>query len=146
MLECVERSLKSGGRLLFQMAGKGNAEILYEAFDEVIATENYRGYFEGFTFPYTYPTPQEYELLLLQADLEPIRIDLTDNEMKFHDIAGLTGSIRTTWLPYTERVPISHRDGFIRDVVKAYLQRHPPRGGGSICIDMKRLEVEAKKP
>lgn len=146
VLAGVERSLKRRGRLLFQMAGKGNAAALYEVFDAVMATGKFRNYFEDFTFPYSYPTAQEYKQLLVGTGLEPIRLELTDNKMVFNCLTELTGSLRTTWLPYTERVPAQQRNSFVEDVVYRYFKRNPPQSDGSIRIEMKRLEVEAKKP
>jgi hypothetical protein len=33
---------------------------------------------------------------------------------------GLTGWIRTTWLPYTQRMPEKMREEFIKEIVDAY--------------------------
>jgi trans-aconitate 2-methyltransferase len=57
--------------------------------------------------------------------------------------AGLAGWIRTTWMPYTQRVPEELRDRFIRDVVDTYLARHPLDENGLSHVRMLRLEVEA---
>lgn len=95
VLSGVERSLKHCGRLLFQMAGKGNASAVLEAFNDLMVSNKYRGCFEGFTFPYSFLTPQEYRQLLVQVGLEPIRAELISKDMKFPDTSGLTGWIRT---------------------------------------------------
>lgn len=142
----VARSLRHGGRLLFQMAGKGNAAAVLEVFDGLMATEQYRRYFEGFTFPYSFLTPQEYRQLLVQAGLAPVRVELIGKDMKFPDVAGLAGWIRTTWLPFTERVPAKLRDCLVKDIADSYLQRYPLQGDGCVHMEMMRLEIEAKKP
>ncbi len=59
---------------------------------------------------------------------------------------GLAAWIRTTWLPFTERVPESAREGMIQEVVKTYLDRFPVDAAGDACVKMVRLEVEAMKP
>jgi len=59
---------------------------------------------------------------------------------------GLSGWIRTTWLPYTGRVPVSGRNRFISDLAESYLERYPPDSKGLVHVRMVRLEVEAHKP
>ena len=56
------------------------------------------------------------------------------------------GWIRTTWLPYTGRVPEELRDEFIDRIAARYLERVPLDGDGKAHVDMVRLEVEARKP
>jgi trans-aconitate methyltransferase len=60
--------------------------------------------------------------------------------------AGLAGWIRTTWLPYTQRLPEALQAKFIEEIVQRYLKRRSPDADGIIHLDMVRLEVEAKKP
>jgi trans-aconitate methyltransferase len=55
------------------------------------------------------------------------------------------GWIRTTWLPYLQRIPENLRMSFINDIVDKYLTRYPADGEGIIHIGMVRLEVEAVK-
>ena len=59
---------------------------------------------------------------------------------------GLAGWIRTTWLPYTSRLPESLRDDFIAQLVGQYLSTHPLDSSGLAHVSMVRLEVEAEKP
>ncbi len=66
--------------------------------------------------------------------------------MKLVGAKGLAGWIRTTWLPYTERVPIAKRELFISEIVGRYLESHPIDESGMVHVDMMRLEVEAKRP
>ena len=58
---------------------------------------------------------------------------------------GLVAWLRTTWLPYTERVPGSLREEFIREIVAAHARILPLDADGSIHLTMVRLEVEAEK-
>lgn len=146
VLAGVCRSLKRGGRLLFQMGGKGNAAAMLEVVEDLITQEQYRGYFTGFYFPYAFFAPEEYSRLLIQAGLKPVRVELISKDMKFQDAEGLTGWIRTTWLPYTQRIPEKFRDHFIKEITGNYLKRHPKGSDGAIHMEMKRLEVEAEKP
>ena len=146
VLHGVQRSLKSGGRLLFQMGGKGNAHDILTVLDELFLEECWQKFFLGFGFPYGFYTPEEYTAWLVEAKLKPERAELLQKNMKLPGKAGLAGWIRTTWLPYTERLPAKLRDAFISEVVDIYLERHPLDAEGNAHVAMVRLEVEASKP
>jgi trans-aconitate 2-methyltransferase len=59
--------------------------------------------------------------------------------------SGLAGWIRTTWLPYTGRVPESVRDDFIADLVDDYIDQYPLDKKGCCHVPMVRLEVQGYK-
>ena len=145
VLQGVQRSLKSKGRLLFQMAGKGNAQEVLKLFDELLVLPQWQRYFNNFTFPYSFLSSQEYHQLLLEVGLKPIREDLFPKDMTFPNAEGMAGWIRTTWLPFTERIPIEKRNGFVEEIVNRYLEDHPLDADGVIHLGMVRLEVEAQK-
>lgn len=60
-------------------------------------------------------------------------------------IEGLKAWIRTTWLPYTERIPEDLRQEFIDDMVNRYIDKYPPDSRGFIHVQLIRLDVEAEK-
>jgi trans-aconitate 2-methyltransferase len=146
VLHGVQRSLKSGGRLLFQMGGKGNAEEVLSVLDDLFCEEPWKPFFSGFRFPYGFYTPEEYTGWLLEAKLEPERAELLQKDMQLSGREGLAGWIRTTWLPYTERLPNKLRNRFIEEIVDAYLDKHPLDETGVAHVRMVRLEVEASNP
>jgi trans-aconitate methyltransferase len=146
VLKGVQKSLKPNGRILFQMAGKGNAQAVLSLFDELLVLPEWRFYFEGFTFPYAFLNPQEYRQLLVQAGLKPVRVELFARDMKFPNAEGLAGWVRTTWLPFTERIPIQQRDSLVKEIVSRYTANHPADAEGTVHLAMVRLEVEAIKP
>ena len=146
VLTGVQRSLETGGRLLFQMAGKGNAQDIIGILDEMLFEESWKRFFGNFTFPYGFYDIQEYKAFLLDAGLVPERVELFPKDMKLAGAEGLAGWIRTTWLPFTERLPEQLRGDFINEVVTRYLEKHPIDEEGSIHVGMMRLEVEAYKP
>ncbi len=146
VLQGVQRSLKTGGRILFQMAGKGNAQAVLGILDDLLVEEAWKEFFEGFAFPYGFFSPEEYSEFLFEADLKPLRVELFSRDMKHAGEEGLAGWIRTTWLPYTERLPIEKRDKFVEEIVKRYIKNHPIDADGVVHLGMMRLEVEAYKP
>ena len=146
VLSGVARSLKCGGWVLFQMGGKGNAKDVLGIIDDLLVEAPWKGVFGGFTFPYAFCGTEEYTSLLVEAGLKPKRVELIPKTMNLAGAQGLAGWIRTTWLPYTERMPPEKRDGFVSEIVKRYLSNHPVDAAGTVRLSMVRLEVEACKP
>jgi len=145
ILRGVAASLKQSGRLLFQMGGKGNAEGIIEIIHCLIKEDRWKSYFQDFEFPYGFYGPDEYRIWLDQSGLETKRLELIPKDMKQKGREGLAGWIRTTWLPYTERVPEDLREVLIEEVVSRYLEDHSPDEEGCVHVKMVRLEVEAEK-
>ncbi|MCI5157686.1 MAG: methyltransferase domain-containing protein [Candidatus Electrothrix sp. AUS1_2] len=143
VLTVISRALKLGGRVLLQMAGKGNAASLIAILDELICSEKWRQYFTDFTFPYGFYGPELYTVWLKEAGLHPVRVELIRKDMSYPDRAGLEGWIRTTWLPYTERIPVERREAFVAELIDRYLEKYPVDKEGRIHVGTVRLEVEA---
>ena len=142
----VYRSLKAGGKILFQMGGKGNAREILSVIGEMLLSPRWQRYFEEFEFPYGFLGTDEYENILKDAGLVADRVELVRKTMEHDGRSGLKGWIRTTWLPYTERVPVELRGEFIGDLVNRYLEKVPVTPDGKALVDMVRIEVEARKP
>ena len=139
------KSLKHGGRVLLQMGGKGNAAEIVEVLSELQTETKWHTYFNGFDFPFYFPGTNEYEALLLDCGFTLNRIELIPKKMDHAGTTALKGWIRTTWLPYTERVPEEKRERFIDIVSKKYIERYSANSNGRINVQMVRLEVEAEK-
>ncbi len=145
VLQGIHGALKPGGRLLIQMGGRGNAAAVVSVIEQVMAEERWRHCFENFSFPYGFYGPEEYRPWLTAAgfDDECIRLSLTPRDMVHRDVEKFKGWIRTTWLPYLQRVPPGQRERFIDTVTEKYLEGFPPDGAGRIHVLMQRLEVRA---
>ncbi len=144
VLQGVKKVLRPGGRLLFQMGGRGNAATVIALLDQMIASDPWKSYFDDFLFPYTFPGPTEYKNWLLMAGLKPVRTELIPKQMRHLGESGLAGWIRTTWLPYLERLTIRRQESFVDEFVQRYVKLYPANKAGSIGVEMIRLEVEAK--
>jgi trans-aconitate 2-methyltransferase len=138
-------SAKRGARITLSMGGRGNADGILVVLDEMLQAEEWRLYFHGFTMPYGFHGPDEYRVWLRESGLTPRRVELVDKNIANADRAGLEGWVRTTWLPYTQRVPAERRDEFVSRLVDRYLELHPPDARGVIHVHMVRLEIEAVK-
>jgi trans-aconitate methyltransferase len=145
VLEGVRRSLKPGGRILFQFGGRGNAARILDLTNDLVRSPRWVEYFQDFGFPYHFYGPEEYRIWLDMAGLVPRRLELVPKDMVHQGLSGLEGIIRTTWLPYTEGLPNSLRQEFINDVASSYLELYPFDEDGLVHVQMMRLEVEAEK-
>jgi trans-aconitate methyltransferase len=145
VLHGVKDCLVPGGHFLMQCGGRGNAAGLLNVTEEMIAGSPWQKYFEGFCFPYNFYGPDEYRRWLLQAGLRPGRVELMPKDMVHQGRAGLEGIIRTTWLPYTERLPHDLQNSFVKEVAARYLEKCPLDECGQAHVQMIRLEVEADR-
>lgn len=141
----IQRSLKPGGRILIQMGGRGNGRGVLDVADDIIKEEKWKSYFKDFKFPFGFYGPEEYEQWLKAADLTVVRVELLPKVMVHHGIAGFKSWIRTTWLPYTQRVPEELQEDFVNEIALKYLEKHPLGHDNNVNLDMVRLEVEAVK-
>jgi len=145
VLQGIKRSLRPNGRIMLQFGGSGNAAELVKAADDVI-TRNWKKYFKEFVFPYSFYSAEEYIVFLKKAGLKGTRVELVPKDRSDAGCDGLAGFIRTTWQPYTDRVPENMHKEFIREIVEEYIRRNPVDSKGMIHIPMMRLEVEACIP
>jgi trans-aconitate 2-methyltransferase len=146
VLRGIRRSLKPGGRLLAQMGGRGNAAGVVAILAKMAKDKRWTPNFTGFRFPYGFHGPEKYERWLKAAGLRPIRVELIRKDMVHGGRAQLAGWLRTTWLPYTQRIPEAERARFVDELVVRYEEVYPPDADGSIHVGMVRLEVEARRP
>jgi trans-aconitate 2-methyltransferase len=146
VLRGIACALKPGGRALLQMGGCANAAEILSLMEQLCAEGRWSRYFSEFTQAYGFYGPAEYADWLPKAGLRAIRAELIPKDMAQQGSDGLAGWVRTTWLPYTQRVSEGMRDEFVNDVVDRYLERCPPDADGTVHVRMVRLEVEAIKP
>jgi len=146
VLNGVKKSLKKSGKILFQMGGKGNAQDIIAAVDEVIKNEKWRSYFNDFSFPYAFCSPDDYKQWLNDVGFSIKRLELIPKDMTQKGKKGLAGWIRTTWRPYTRRIPENEQNTFIDDVINLYGKIFPMDDNGLFHVKMMRLEVEAIHP
>ena len=121
------------------MAGKANAQAVLGILENLLVEEPWKEFFEGFAFPYGFFSAEEYAAFLVEAGLKPLRVELFSRDMKHAGEEGLAGWIKTTWLPYTERLPFEKRDKFVKEIVERYIQNHPKDADGVVHLGMIRL-------
>ena len=143
VLRGVRNSLREGGSILFQMGGRGNAAELFGVLQSLLDSPRWSPFFAGFQAPYHFHGTEEYERWLPQGGFRPRRIELIAKVMQHPGREGLKGWLRTTWFPYTDRLPAELREEFLEELVAAYLLVRPLDAAGNTQVRMVRLEVEA---
>lgn len=136
-------ALVAGGRLVVSAGGRGNAHAVFCAFRALMRRRPWRQHFRRMPRPYFFHAPEDYARWLPQAGFEPRRIRLVPEQARFANEAAFLAWLRTTWLPYTQRVPENQRDAFLAAVAKRYLAEHPPDDYGFIGVAMVQLELDA---
>lgn len=145
VLAGIARSLRSGGRVVLQMGGKGNTMDVTAAFDECFREPQWRHAAESFEFPYSFYGTEEYRGWLEKAGLVADAIELLPRDMVHPSRAAFTGWLRTAWLPFHAALPDDQRDLFLEEVTERFLRQSPPDSLGQIHVNAVRLQVLAHK-
>jgi trans-aconitate methyltransferase len=143
ILRGVRAALVPGGRLLFEMGGRGNITEALAVVDEVRARPRWRGFFDGFVPPHHFFGPDDYEVWLPEAGFRVSRIRVFERDMTHAGRAAFLGWLRTTWFTYVGRVPPGQATAFVDEVADAYETAHPPDTADVYHVRLVRLQVEA---
>lgn len=135
--------LKPGGRLVISCGGKGNADDVFLALRPELRGQRWRAYFRKLPAPYFFYAPGDYEKWLAKWGFEIKHLRLASKDTTYAGADGFAAWLRTTWLPYVQRVPENLREHFIAAVTRRYLAKHPPDSKGMVHVRMVRLEIEA---
>jgi trans-aconitate 2-methyltransferase len=137
--------LRSGGRLIVSCGGKGNAQDVFVATRPEMRLKQWCGFFRGMGKPYFFYSPEDYEKWLPHFGFKMIDVRLAPKDAVFNGRESLATWLRTTWLPYVQRVPEDLREEFIAGVTERYVAKHPPDAEGRVHVRMVRLEIDAVK-
>jgi trans-aconitate 2-methyltransferase len=136
--------LDPGGRILFQMGGRGNCAGILAAARAVAAEPAWSPCLEPFTTPWSFYGPEDYQAWLARSGFRPVRAELRPKDMMHEGPEAVVGWIRTTWMPVLDRLPEARRTDFIAAVVARYQRDHPADARGRTRVAAVRLEVEAE--
>ena len=138
-------ALKPGGRLVVSCGGKGNAHDVFLALRPEMRLKRWREFFRRMPMPYFFYAPADYEKWLPKFDFKIHALKLAPKDATYAGANDFATWLRTTWLPFVQRVPENWREEFIAAVTQRYLAKHPPDAEGNIHVHMVRLEIEAEK-
>jgi trans-aconitate methyltransferase len=137
--------LKPGGRLLVSCGGKGNAQDVFLALRPEMRMKRWRSFFRKLPTPYFFHVPDDYKKWLPRFGFETRQVRLAPKEAVYNGCEAFAAWFRTTWLPYTQRVPEEMREEFTAAVTDRYVAKHPPDAENKIHVRMVRLEIDAVK-
>jgi len=137
--------LKPGGRLIVSCGGKGNAQDVFIALRPELRRKSWGKYFRKMPKPYFFYSPADYEKWLPEFGFKIQSLQLVPKDATYAGADGFTAWLRTTWLPYIQRVPENLREKFIAAVANRYIAKHPPDTNGKVHVRMVRLEIDAVK-
>jgi trans-aconitate methyltransferase len=137
--------LKSGGRLVVSCGGKGNAQDVFVALRPEIKLKRWREFFRKMPTPYFFYAPEDYKKWLPKFGFKIQKLELAPKGATYQGAEGFATWLRTTWIPYVQRVPENLREEFIAAVTQRYIAKHPADADGKIHVKMVRLEIDAVK-
>jgi len=137
--------LRPGGRLVVSCGGKGNAQDVFVALRPEMRLKRWCKFFRKMPKPYFFHRPAEYEKWLPCFGFKTHTVKLSPKDAVYQGRERFAAWFRTTWLPYTQRVPEDLREEFTAGVVDRYLAKHPPDAEGRVHVRMVRLEIDAVK-
>jgi trans-aconitate methyltransferase len=137
--------LKSGGRLVVSCGGKGNAQDVFVALRPEMRVKRWREFFRQMPTPYFFYAPEDYKKWLPKSGFKIHKLKLAPKDATYDGAEGFATWLRTTWIPYVQRVPENVREEFIEAVTQRYVAKHPPDADGKVHVRMVRLEIDAMK-
>lgn len=143
VLKGIKQSLKPSSKVLLQMGGFGNAKEILAVINMLMLKEKWQQYFVNFNSPFGFYNVEQYQKWLDIVGLIALNINLVKKDMIQKGKEGLASWIRTTWMPYLERIPQELQKEFIETIVEKYISKYPVDNNGDIHVLMVRLEVEA---
>ena len=144
ILRGAAAALKPGGRLVISCGGKGNAHDVFLALRPEMRLKRWCHFFRQMPKPYFFYTPADYEKWLPKSGFQIQSLKLAAKAAAYEGSDGFATWLRSTWIPYVQRVPESLREEFIAAVTRRYLAKHPPEAG-QVYVRMVRLEIDAVK-
>jgi trans-aconitate methyltransferase len=137
--------LKPGGRLVVSCGGKGNAHDVFLALRPEMRAKRWCEFFRQMPLPYFFYAPADYEQWLPKSGFKINQLELVPKDATYDGAAGFATWLRTTWIPFIQRVPENLREEFITAVTQRYLTQHPLDAEGKVHVRMVRLEIDAVK-
>jgi trans-aconitate methyltransferase len=137
--------LRPGGRLVVSCGGKGNAQDVFVALRPEMLLKQWSQFFRKLPKPYFFHSPADYEKWLPRFGFQTHTVKLSPKDAVYPGRDRFVAWFRTTWLPYTQRVPEGLREKFVAAVTDRYIAKHPPDAEGRIHVRMVRLEIDAIK-
>lgn len=145
LLRNVRCSLRPGGFLRFNFAGKGNCSKFFSVIKEAIARQEFRSFFAEFEWPWYMPFLSEYHVLAENSDLQDVQVWGENADKHFPDEEAMIRWIdQPSLVPFLAYVNEEKKDAFREFVVHRMLEETKQEDGR--CFEtFRRINVSAKK-
>ena len=111
----------------------------------VMRSDRWRGFFRNMPLPYFFYAPDDYEKWLPRHGFKINAVNLAPKDATYAGAGDFATWLRTTWLPFVQRVPEDVREEFITTTTQRYLAKHAPDAENKVHVRMVRLEIDAVK-
>lgn len=143
VLKGIERALHEGGKMIVDMP-TALPKQMQQAVEEKMAAKEWSSYFQDFSPGWRFFTATEYEELLEETNLQPLKIVQVAVPHTFPSKQAFIGFLKQ-WFPYLRPLSEGQKLLFLDQVVDRYLELLPPTEPGKPCFIVNRLRVEAVK-
>jgi trans-aconitate methyltransferase len=145
LLQQVQCSLCTRGRLRFNFAGEGNCSHFFRVIREVMLLGEYSAYFVDFQWPWYMPSLDEYMMLVREAGFRETRVWGENADRYFSDVDTMVRWVdQPSLVPFLPCIPEKQRAGFREWVVKRMTEE--TKQHDSRCFEtFRRINVSARK-
>lgn len=140
--------LKPSGELLIQCGGKGNLESSHMALENVRKNPAFRKYFQKWTEPWNFSSPQEISKILERIGFRNIETKLIKKTAIFDGMEEYTLFMKTVVMkPYLSYLPKNDKstiDLFIKQFI-IEIEKINPDQNKNYTVEYIRLNIKSKK-
>lgn len=147
VIECMWKCLKPGGRLVAEMGGQHNMEVVMNSITQALSESGYSVTPE--LNPWFFPSSHEYRALLEGHGFEVLRMEHFERHTPLKGEHGLANWIQMFGNSFLQGVPEKNLPKIlerIEEIARPKLYRDGPDGHKTWIADYWRLRFEAESP
>ena len=145
LFENCLRALKAGGKIAWNFAADGTCTTFNETVKEVMNVPLYKGYFEGFEWPWFMPSEDEYRILLENSGLSNFELRYENVDRYFANSDEMIKWIdQPCIVPFLKVLPDDKKEGF-RNLVVEMMKDRTKQPDGTCFETFRRINVKAIK-
>ena len=145
LLSNVFKALNANGIVRFNFAADGNCSTFFKVVQQIMAENQYSGYFDCFDWPWYMPTIEEYEKLLAMYNFREAKVWGENADRFFPDKEAIIGWIdQPSLVPFLKHIDELDKNAF-RDTVVERMVKETIQDDGTCFETFRRINVFAKK-
>ena len=145
LLKNCYSALKSGGMILWDFASNGNCSIFFAVIRQLIQSDGYSAYFNGFEWPWYMPTITEYKGLINKSGFKDCHIKEVNRDRYFADAEEMIKWIdQPSIVPFIANIPDELKADFRNTVIHSMLDK-TLQADGTCFETFRRIHILAYK-